>query len=89
MKATTPLWTCALTWALSGRAPRARVLGALALIAGGVALASATERQYDGAGLLCALGAAALLAAQHLCSKRALVGGMPPLQLLQVPHTYL
>ncbi|CAG9134937.1 unnamed protein product [Plutella xylostella] len=83
VKATTPLWTALLQWAVWGVAAPRRVLGALALIAAGVALASLTELGADAGGLAAALGAAALLAAQHLYSKRALTAAPRPLQLLR------
>ncbi|XP_045493557.1 solute carrier family 35 member E1 homolog [Colias croceus] len=72
VKATTPLWTAGLAYALFGeRAPRS-VQAALLLLAAGVALASATELHFDGLGLGAALAAAALLSLQHLYSKRVM-----------------
>lgn len=84
MKATTPLWTAGLAWLLFGERQTARVQAALVLIAGGVALASATELQFDALGLGAALAAAALLGLQHLYSKRVMRDvGAHPLRLLQ------
>ncbi|CAH0729082.1 unnamed protein product, partial [Brenthis ino] len=85
VKATTPLWTAALARVLFGERQSARVQAALLLIAGGVALASATELQFDALGLGAALAAAALLSLQHLYSKRVMRdSGVHPLRLLQM-----
>ncbi|XP_053602184.1 solute carrier family 35 member E1 homolog [Plodia interpunctella] len=85
VKATTPLWTAGLAFVLFGeRQPRA-VAGALLLIAAGVAVASATELQFDALGLGAALAAAALLSLQHLFSKRVMRDtGVHHLRLLQL-----
>lgn len=83
MKATTPLWTAGLSFVLFGTVQSGRVLGALALIAGGVGVASLTERGFDAGGLGAALAAAALLSLQHIYSKRALAeSGLHHLRLL-------
>ncbi|KAJ0179636.1 hypothetical protein K1T71_004227 [Dendrolimus kikuchii] len=85
VKATTPLWTAALARALFGERQPRGVCAALLVIAGGVAVASATELQFDGAGLAAALAAAALLSLQHLYSKRVMRDtGVHHLRLLQV-----
>lgn len=83
VKATTPLWTAALARVLLGeRQPRGVQL-ALVVIAAGVGVASATELQFDAVGLGAALAAAALLALQHIYSKRALrETGAHPLRML-------
>lgn len=72
VKATTPLWTAGLARVLFGERQSAGVQAALLVIAAGVGVASATELQFDAVGLGAALAAAALLALQHLYSKRAL-----------------
>lgn len=83
MKATTPLWTAGLAYALFGETQAPRVRWALLLIAGGVGVASLTERGFDAGGLGAALAAAALLSLQHIYSKRALRDtGMHHLRLL-------
>lgn len=84
MKATTPLWTAGLARALFGERQAPGVAPALVLVALGVALASATELQFHAGGLAAALAAAALLALQHLYSKRLLAGaGWSPLRALR------
>ncbi|XP_073951821.1 LOW QUALITY PROTEIN: solute carrier family 35 member E1 homolog [Choristoneura fumiferana] len=84
VKATTPLWTAGLAWALFGERQAAGVAPALVLVALGVALASATELQFHWGGLAAALAAAALLALQHLYSSRLLAGaGWSPLRALR------
>ncbi|XP_028035753.1 solute carrier family 35 member E1 homolog [Bombyx mandarina] len=83
VKATTPLWTAGLARVLFGERVSRGVAGALLVIAGGVALASLTELQFDALGLGAALTSAALLALQHLYSKRALQdSGVHHLRLL-------
>ncbi|CAK1552742.1 unnamed protein product [Leptosia nina] len=72
VKATTPLWTAGMAWAIFKERVSRGVCGALALIASGVVLASATELHFDAVGLAAALAAAALLSLQHLLSKRLL-----------------
>lgn len=85
VKATTPLWTALLARALTGERQTRGVQAALVLIAGGVALASATELHFDAVGLGAALAAAALLALQHIYSKRVMRDtGVHHLRLLQV-----
>lgn len=85
VKATTPLWTAGLAWALWRERVSRGVGLALLLIAAGVAVASATELHFDTLGLAAALSAAALLSLQHLYSKRAMRDtGIHHLRLLQV-----
>lgn len=85
VKATTPLWTAGLARVLFGERQPWAVCAALVVIAAGVAVASATELQFDGAGLAAALAAAALLSLQHLYSKRVMRDtGVHHLRLLQV-----
>ncbi|XP_013197877.1 solute carrier family 35 member E1 homolog [Amyelois transitella] len=85
VKATTPLWTAGLAYVLFGERQPRGVAGALLLIAGGVAVASATELHFDAAGLGAALAAAALLSLQHLYSKRVMRDtGVHHLRLLQL-----
>lgn len=68
---------------LFGETQPARVRAALLLIAGGVGVASLTERGFDAGGLGAALAAAALLSLQHIYSKRALRdSGLHHLRLL-------
>lgn len=84
VKATTPLWTAALAWLLFGERQSRGVCLALLVIFAGVAVASATELQFDAAGLGAALAAAALLSLQHLYSKRVMRDtGAHHLRLLQ------
>lgn len=83
VKATTPLWTAGLARVLFGERQTRGVQAALVVIALGVGVASATELQFDAAGLGAALAAAALLALQHIYSKRALRDtGAHPLRML-------
>lgn len=89
VKATTPLWTAGLAWALWRERVSRGVGLALLLIAAGVAVASATELHFDALGLAAALSAAALLSLQHLYSKRAMRDtGVHHLRLLQVSFVY-
>ncbi|XP_013177646.1 PREDICTED: solute carrier family 35 member E1 homolog [Papilio xuthus] len=84
VKATTPLWTALLARVLTGERQTRGVQAALVLIAAGVALASATEMHFDAVGLGAALAAAALLALQHIYSKRVMRDtGVHHLRLLQ------
>ncbi|XP_072940821.1 solute carrier family 35 member E1 homolog [Epargyreus clarus] len=84
VKATTPLWTAALAWALFGERVSRRVALALLVIAAGVGVASATELHFDTLGLGAALAAAALLSLQHIFSKRVMRDtGVHHLRLLQ------
>ncbi|KAM3956351.1 triose-phosphate transporter-like protein [Aphomia sociella] len=84
VKATTPLWTAGLARVLFGERQPRGVRAALVLIALGVALASATELQFDALGLAAALASAALLSLQHLYSKRVMRDtGVHHLRLLQ------
>ncbi|XP_014359926.2 solute carrier family 35 member E1 homolog [Papilio machaon] len=84
VKATTPLWTALLARLLTGERQTRGVQAALVLIAAGVALASATEMHFDAVGLGAALAAAALLALQHIYSKRVMRDtGVHHLRLLQ------
>ncbi|CAG5027212.1 unnamed protein product [Parnassius apollo] len=84
VKATTPLWTAALTRVLLGERQPRGVQAALLLIALGVGVASATELQFHALGLAAALAAAALLSLQHIYSKRVMrETGVHHLRLLQ------
>ncbi|GBP93748.1 Solute carrier family 35 member E1 homolog [Eumeta japonica] len=84
VKATTPLWTAALSWALLGERPSSGVLLALALIVCGVCVASLTELQFDMLGMGAALTAAVLISLQHIYSKQVMrEWSLHPLRLLE------